>query len=68
MTRDQYCKQHGFVPWVTTLLDNHNHDFAFGHVEMARGLGLLYRDVDAAQPGAVRAHERVEISSGINVA
>ena len=41
-------------------------DFAGGHVEEAGRAGLLDRDVDAAQPGAVHADERLEVAAGVD--
>src|SRR3954463_16570184 len=38
---DQYTKQHGFVPWVTTLLDNHYH--TIGYLKDGSQLGEMMR-------------------------
>jgi hypothetical protein len=38
---DQYTKQHGFVPWVTSLLDNHYH--MLGYLPRGAELGEMMR-------------------------
>src|SRR5690349_15327172 len=38
---EQYAEQHGFVPWVTTLLDNHYH--TLGYLQTGSELGEMMR-------------------------
>lgn len=38
---DHYTAQHGFTPWVTTLLDNHYH--TLGYLREGRELGQMMR-------------------------
>ena len=40
---DQYTKQHGFVPWVTSLLDNHYH--TIGYLKHGKELGEMMRKI-----------------------
>ncbi len=38
---DHYTKAHGFVPWVTTLVDNHYH--TLGYLYVGKELGQMMR-------------------------
>jgi hypothetical protein len=38
---EQYTTEHGFVPWVTTLIGNHYH--TLGYLKLGRELGELMR-------------------------
>jgi len=43
---DYYTAKHGFVPWVTTLLDNHYH--TLGYLKVGRELGEMMRCIHGA--------------------
>src|SRR5580765_4320178 len=38
---DHYTKEHGFVPWVTTLMNNHYH--TLGYLRVGEQLGEMMR-------------------------
>ena len=40
---DYYTRLHGFVPWVTTLMDNHYH--TLGYLRLGRDLGEMMRKI-----------------------